>query len=185
MQPARRAFAWRTAGPAVLSIGVLAQTTAPPAGDLLVYFGTYTNQTSKGVYVSRLDLSSGALSAPQLAAETTNPSFLAAHPTRPFLYAVNEVNTFEGKPSGSVSAFAIDRASGGLRFLNRQPSAGADPAHLVVDTAGRNDVRVLDATLLLDSTCQSHRSYRPRNSRHAAGKRERTLSLSADRCSWH
>jgi 6-phosphogluconolactonase len=135
MQSIKRMSAGLAAMCALLSIGALAQ---PGAGELLVYFGTYTRENSKGVYVSRLDLSSGTLSAPQLAAETTNPSFLAVHPTRPFLYAVNEVGTFEGKPSGSVSAFAIDHASGTLTFLNRQPSAGADPAHLVVDKAGRH-----------------------------------------------
>jgi 6-phosphogluconolactonase len=48
------------------------------------------------------------------------------------------VSAFEKRPSGSVSAFAIDRASGTLSLLNRQSSAGADPAHLVVDRAGRN-----------------------------------------------
>jgi 6-phosphogluconolactonase len=111
-----------------------------PAGDLLVYFGTYTGKTSRGVYVSRLDRASGSLSAPGLAAETTNPSFLAVHPSRPFLYAVNEVGSFAGQKTGSVSAFAIDRASGLLALLNQQPSEGADPAHLVVDRDGRHVV---------------------------------------------
>ena len=137
MQPARRVFARLAVGLAVLSMGVLART-APPPRDLLVYFGTYTGHTSKGVYVSRLDLASGVLGAPQLAAEAASPSFVAVHAKRLFLYAVNEVSTFEGTPSGFVSAFAIDRVSGRLTFLNRQSSAGADPAHLVVDKAGRN-----------------------------------------------
>ena len=53
-----------------------------PAKTILVYIGTYTNTTSKGIYVSRLDLASGTLSAPVLAAESENPSFLAVHPTR-------------------------------------------------------------------------------------------------------
>ncbi len=53
-------------------------------------------------------------SAPVLAAESANPSFLAVHPTRDLLYAVNEVGTFDGKPGGSVSAFAINRETGAL-----------------------------------------------------------------------
>jgi 6-phosphogluconolactonase len=130
--------AWLAAALAVLSIGALAQTGAPSGGDgdLLVYVGTYTTQKSRGVYVSRLDLASGSLSEPALAAETTSPSFLAAHPSRPFLYAVNEIGMFEGKPAGSVSAFAIDRVSGALTELNRQSSGGPDPAHLSVDRSG-------------------------------------------------
>jgi 6-phosphogluconolactonase len=123
-------------GALTLVSGALAQ--GPQAGDLLVYFGTYTGKTSQGVYVSRLNRASGSLSAPQLAAATPNPSFLAVHPARLFLYAVNEVSTFDGRPGGSVSAFAIDRASGTLTLLNRQSSAGADPAHLVVDRSGRH-----------------------------------------------
>lgn len=137
MHTVKRVAAWLAAALAVLSISAIAQAPAP-GEELLVYFGTYTTQQSRGVYVSRLDLNNGSLSAPTLAAETMSPSFLAVHPSRPFLYAVNEVSAFEKRPSGSVSAFAIDRASGTLSLLNRQSSAGADPAHLVVDRAGRN-----------------------------------------------
>lgn len=121
-------------------LGAFPQRPAAPAGDLLVYIGTYTGKRSQGIYVSRLNRSSGTLGTPQLAAATTNPSFLAVHPSRSFLYAVNEVGTFGGKPGGSVSAFAIDSQSGRLSLLNEQSSAGADPAHLVVDRDGRHVV---------------------------------------------
>ncbi|MFO0727850.1 MAG: lactonase family protein [Myxococcota bacterium] len=59
-----------------------------------------------------------------------NPSFLAfdAHD---HLYAVDESG-----PMGGVQAFAIDPTTGALRFLNRQSSAGAGPAHLSVDPSG-------------------------------------------------
>jgi 6-phosphogluconolactonase len=111
----------------------------PPAGELLVYFGTYTNgPLSKGIYSSRLNLATGQLSAAQLAVESENPSFLAVHPTGNFLYSVNEVGKFEGQNSGSVSAYAIDRQAGTLKLLNRQPSAGSGPAHVTIDSAGRN-----------------------------------------------
>ena len=109
-----------------------------PSKTTLVYIGTYTNTTSKGIYVSRLDLAQGTLTAPVLAAESDNPSFLAVHPTRDWLYAVNEIGTYEGKPSGSVSAFAINRDSGALTPINRQASVGGGPAHLIVDHGGRN-----------------------------------------------
>lgn len=114
------------------------QTRTPAAGTMLVYFGTYTGAKSKGIYVSTLDMRSGALSEPQLAAETPSPSFLAAHPSGDFLYAVNEVDTFEGQPTGSVSAFAVDRATGKLSLLNQQSSRGAGPAHLSVDRSGHD-----------------------------------------------
>lgn len=126
---------------AALSAAAFGQGTPSSSrtGDVLVYFGTYTNNTaSKGVYVSRLDQASGTLSPPQLAAESTSPSFLAVHPTGRFLYTVNEVSTFEGQDSGSVTAFGIDRQTGRLTPLNQQASAGAGPAHLIVDRTGRN-----------------------------------------------
>ena len=125
---------------ALFSMAVVAQSGQRPAGggDMLVYFGTYTGAKSKGVYVSRLDLASGALSPPELAAETPGPSFLAIHPSRDFLYAANEVSSFEGKAGGSVSAFAIDRKTGRLTALNQQSSVGPGPAHLIVDKTGRD-----------------------------------------------
>jgi 6-phosphogluconolactonase len=112
--------------------------TAPDQAAMLVYFGTYTGEHSQGIYVSRLDMTTGVLAPPELAAESTSPSFLALHPTGNFLYAVNEINDFEGQPVGSVSAFAIDRRSGRLTPINRQSSGGRGPAHLIVDAAGRN-----------------------------------------------
>src|ERR1043166_823464 len=87
-----------------------------------VYIGTYTGEKSKGIYVSRFDPSSGTLTAPELAAETKSPSFLAVHPNGRFLYAVGEVGDFGGKKSGAVTAFSIDKKSGRLTLLNQQPS---------------------------------------------------------------
>jgi 6-phosphogluconolactonase len=125
-------------GLALISVSASWQESKPsPGSEMLVYFGTYTGEKSKGIYVSRLD-AAGRLTRPELAAETANPSFLAVHPNRNFLYAVNEIREFQGKESGSVSAFAVNRETGTLTALNQQPSGGGGPAHLVVDRAGRN-----------------------------------------------
>jgi len=102
-------------------------------GEYLVYFGTYTRRASKGIYVSRLDAATGKVTAPELAAEAPNPSFVAVHPSRGFLYAVSEA----GK-GGGVSAFSLDASTGLLTFLNRVSSGGTGPCHLVVDKTGRN-----------------------------------------------
>jgi 6-phosphogluconolactonase len=103
-----------------------------------VYLGTYTGKNSKGIYRCELDPVSGELSAPALAAEVTNPSFLAIHPNKKFLYAVGEVNNFSGQKGGAVSAFAIDPATGDLKLLNQQSSSGQGPCHLVVDKQGKH-----------------------------------------------
>jgi 6-phosphogluconolactonase len=103
-----------------------------------VYIGTYTGAQSRGIYHSTLDVNTGELTPPQLAATVTSPSFVAIHPNRKFLYAVGEISDFQGQKSGAVSAFAIDSASGNLTRLNEQSSFGTGPCHLVVDRAGTN-----------------------------------------------
>ncbi len=112
---------------------------APSGSDVgsLVYFGTYTGAKSKGIYVSRFDSNTGKLSAPELAAETTNPTFLAVAPGGNFLYAVNEVDEVGGKPSGAVSAFALDATTGRLTPLNELSSGGRGPCHVSVDATGK------------------------------------------------
>ncbi len=41
-----------------------------------VYIGTYTRDGSKGIYLYKMDLASGTMTAEGLAAETPNPTFL-------------------------------------------------------------------------------------------------------------
>src|SRR5262249_24992962 len=103
---------------------------------MLVYVGTYTGPKSKGIYLLRLDPATGSLSAPTLAAESANPSFLAVHPNHRLLYAVNEIDQFSNKNSGAVTAFAIQPGSGKLGLLNQQSSEGTGPCHLAVDRSG-------------------------------------------------
>jgi 6-phosphogluconolactonase len=121
-----------------------AAASAAASREYLVYWGTYTaggprygTGESKGIYVSRLDAGSGKLSAPELAAEAANPSYLAIHPNRRFLYSVNEHIEMDGKKPGEVSAFAIDAKTGKLTELNRAPSRGGMPCHVMVDKAGK------------------------------------------------
>jgi len=113
----------------------LAALSTVSAESVRVYFGTYTRaeSSSKGIYRSKLDLETGKLSEPVLAAETKNPSFIEIHPNGKFLYAVGESGG-----AGSVSAFEIDAEAGELKLLNQQPSGGAGPCHVSIDHAGRN-----------------------------------------------
>jgi 6-phosphogluconolactonase len=117
---------------------LLSAQKPPSKGDYLVYFGTYTRGSSKGIYVSRFSAVTGKLTPPELAAESANASFLAIHPNGRFLYAANEANSFQGQRTGYVSSFAIDRANGKLTLLNQVSSRGAGPAHLTVDRSGKN-----------------------------------------------
>lgn len=106
----------------------------------LVFFGTYTRGTkSQGIYVANLDMATGALRNPRVAAEVDSPSFLAIHPNGKYLYSVNESTDFGGEKtrSGGVSAFEIELPSGKLMLMNQQPTRGGAPCHLVVDGSGK------------------------------------------------
>jgi 6-phosphogluconolactonase len=131
-----------------LLIGGVAMALAPASGasaadrpevaKYRVYVGTYTTGGSQGIYLFELDTVSGELTSRGLAGESVNPSFLAVHPSRKFLYAVGEINEFGGEKTGAVSAFAIDTASGSLSLLNQQSSRGQGPCYVTVDRAGKN-----------------------------------------------
>lgn len=105
--------------------------------DYLVYVGTYTDQESKGIYAYRFDSSTGRLTPLGLAAESANPSFLSSDSNGRFLYAVNEFDSYQGKPTGAASAFAIDSATGKLSLLNQVSSRDQGPAHIAIDHTGK------------------------------------------------
>ena len=95
-----------------------------------IFIGTYTSEDSRGIYRCYFDTESGELSAPELAAETENPSYLCVDAAGAFLYAANEM----GGDSGAVSAFSVT-AEAELTFLNQQPAHGTSPCH--VSLAGK------------------------------------------------
>jgi 6-phosphogluconolactonase len=107
------------------------------SGESLVYFGTYTGAKSQGIYVSRFDSTTGTLTAPELAAEIENPTFLAVAPGEHFLYAVSEVDKIGDQNTGAVKAYAVDATTGKLTPLNQQISGGAGPCHISVDATGK------------------------------------------------
>ncbi|GAB3210313.1 lactonase family protein [Marinactinospora thermotolerans] len=101
----------------------------------LLWIGTYTPGCDpagdgSGVHRVWLDPRTGELSGGQAAGRTDNPSFLAAHPTLPYLYAVNE------RPDGGVCGFAVEGEE--LRLLGEAPTGGGSPCHLLVHPAGRH-----------------------------------------------
>jgi len=126
-----------TLGLAVLATAAFAQSAEPPkSGKYYVYIGTYTGKDgSKGIYRSELDLATGKLSAPEVAAEVGSPSFLAIAPNGKALYAVGEAAG--GKDGGGVYSFSIDPATGKLTKLNQNTSGGAGPCHISVDSTGK------------------------------------------------
>jgi 6-phosphogluconolactonase len=109
--------------------------TQPSEPAVFVYVGTYTGKGSHGIYTYQFDPATGDL-ALLGTTDAENPSFLAISADKRFLYAVNELGSFGGEPTGAVSAFAVDEATGLLTLINQQPSQGRAPAHISVDRAG-------------------------------------------------
>lgn len=124
--------------PVLASPAIAADQEQVRSGALRIYVGTYTSAPAQGINVGQLDLATGGLRLDGVAAETKNPSFLALHPNRRFLYAVGEISDFAGKRTGAVSAFRIVPATGRLELLNQQSSGGAGPCHVTADLTGRN-----------------------------------------------
>jgi len=119
----------------------LVASSQPPAQNATqktywVYLGTYTGPKSKGIYSYRFNESTGRTAAPAVAAETTNPSFLAVSPNHRFLFAVNEEADYSGGKTGAVSSFAVDRKTGKLTFINQVPSRGPGPCYVSLDKTG-------------------------------------------------
>lgn len=121
---------------------VFAQSPDPQGKATLVYIGS-SGDKSKGIHLFRLqptgtEVSQNVTLVPLgLAAETPNPTFFELDLKRRLLFAVNEIEQFEGKPGGAVSAFSIT-ATGQLALLNQRSSLGTKPCHLALDGAARH-----------------------------------------------
>ena len=112
----------------------------PANGKLLAYAGTYSSAVDggangEGIYLFQMDTRTGELSAGKLVARTPNPTWIVIHPSKKYLYAIDEVTNYQGG-SGSVTAFAMNSATGELALINTVSSAGASPAHLSLDAKG-------------------------------------------------
>jgi 6-phosphogluconolactonase len=112
------------------------QGTTKAAAEWLMYVGTYTNQQSKGIYAFRFQ-PSGKFTPIGLVAETSSPSFLVVDRNQKFVYAANELTTYEGRAAASISAFAIDPATGQLKLLNKVSSKGPGACHVSLDETGK------------------------------------------------
>ena len=116
---------------------------SPELEPIKLYIGTYTRREAhvdghgEGIYVCQFDPATGRLHHQSIFSDVVNPSFLAIEPQAKYLYAVNEL-TREGEGTGTVSAFAIDPATGDLAFLNKQSSGGLAPAYISTDRTGQH-----------------------------------------------
>ena len=112
----------------------LARTTP-----IRAYVGTYSSPqgpegskgNGSGILLFEMNPLTGALEKRDVFEDGTNPSWLAIHPSKEYLYAANEV------PTGTVTAYSIAAPSGRLQKVNTVSSQGDGPAHLSVHPSGK------------------------------------------------
>src|SRR6185503_6234654 len=95
MKTTRRTFLTTAACAPLLVKALKAAGLQGGGAERLLYVGTYTNNAnspSKGIYGWRFNPTTGTVT-PVGFVETDNPSFLAVHPSKKFLIAVNEMPT--------------------------------------------------------------------------------------------
>jgi len=139
---ARRDFLLGAAGgmAALVSGGLIPATNGASAAEspgtaapLFAYVGCFTTTRrkaeGKGMSVHRID-PDGAWTLLQTLETVPNPQFIAFDRQQRFLYSVHGDGT-------EVSAYAIDKPSGRLRFLNKQPTNGNNSTHLTPDPSNR------------------------------------------------
>ena len=126
---------------------------AAEAGErpLMAYVGTFSSPLSdvlptqvdlppgngRGIHLFRVDRATGELTPAGVVRMGTSPSCLAANAAGTRIYSANETDRFHGTKSGSVSAFAVDPASGQLTLLNTVSSGGAGPTYVKLHPSGK------------------------------------------------
>src|SRR5207302_3838034 len=111
------------AGAVTLLAGLFGPQTQPAraqATEMFAYVGSFTTAKRKargdGIHVYRVDRATGAWTHVQHVGDLDNPSFLALSPDQRFLYSVHGDGDY-------ATAFALDRATGQAKVLNKGATA--------------------------------------------------------------
>ena len=92
-----------------------------------LFIGTYTNTTSKGIYIYDFNSATGEATPIWNTDSVTNPSYLTISNDQKYVYAVNETN---GANPGRVTAYSFDKKNVKLNFINTTASGGDDPCYI-------------------------------------------------------
>ena len=115
----------------IAALAALASCASSTDSDVITMLvGTYTYDTSHGIYSFAFNQQNGSFQALD-SAEIANPSYLCISPDAQHVYSITE----SGENS-SVSAFYFDAATGSLSLINTLP-ADADPCHIALIPGNR------------------------------------------------
>lgn len=136
----KKKIAIPAAGMLALSYGLSAGApriqpgTPQPAQAYYLIVGTYAPADSAGIYVFRFHPATGHADLVSTVTGIENPSFLTLSADLSHVYAVSETH---GGKGGQVYAYAFDRTSGKLHFVNKRWSDGDDPCNIITDASGK------------------------------------------------
>lgn len=99
-------------------------------GDGSVYLGK-----GKGIQVFLFDEEEGKLETFESYPDVKNASWMTFSPDGRTLYAINELDDYEGTKGGALSALSVDE-NGRLSLQNCLPVMGAAPCHVDCDPGG-------------------------------------------------
>ena len=109
---------------------------AAAAATAYAYVGTYT-PNGGGIYLFRMDPGTGALTQLQVFDDIRNPTWLALNPAQTHLYAVSEIDNYQGSRNGAVVSYAIDGETLQIKRLGAVSSAGTAPTYACVHPSGK------------------------------------------------
>lgn len=95
--------------------------------DYLVYTGSYTKNSNKGIHVLKFDPQTGELELLKGFTGLDNPSYLTINHGHTHLYAISE------EAEGKVAAYKIDKATGDMTALNTQSTGGSFPCYVSIN----------------------------------------------------
>ncbi len=119
---------------------------------LIAYVGTFSSPlrdmlptqvdlppgNGRGIHIFQVDRITGAMTPLDVVEMGTSPSCLAINAAGTRLYSANETDRAGDDKQGTVSAYAINRASGHLELLNTVRSGGRGPTYVSLHPAGRH-----------------------------------------------
>jgi 6-phosphogluconolactonase len=145
----RRSFLKASA--VIAGCGPLIAQSAAPRAPLMAYVGTFSSPlrdmlptqvdlppgNGRGIHLFQVNRSTGVLTPAGTYESGTSPNCLALNAAGTRLYSTNETDRVGEAKEGTISAFAIDRASGQLTLLNTVPSGGAGPTYASIHPSGK------------------------------------------------
>lgn len=120
-----------------------------PNAKVLMYIGTSTDDSLKGIEYCYFDTLSGQISEPMLANKIHNPNFLEIDTENNVLLALSRSQQKDGNGS-ALNHYNIDTSNGQLTLISQAAVPGQGPCYVALDKSGK---RVMVANYSSGEVC--------------------------------